>query len=267
MLIGAHVSAAGGLVKAHERGVELGCSAIQVFNQSPRQWRPTRFRDADLAAFRELMANGPIESLVHALRLGDAIDADGVVIHPGSALKEPKHEAMQRAGDAFGQVLSETDRCSLLLEDTAGGGATIGRSFSELAELIELGGAGERLGLCLDCCHMYASGFDISTADKLTGVVDECVGTAGLDRVRCLHVNDSKTPLGSNSDRHAPLGTGELGPRGCAAFLSEPRFDGLPALFEGPGFDGKAPTKADVDRMKQLRRQGRRSRRRRKRRA
>jgi deoxyribonuclease-4 len=292
VLIGAHVSAAGGLVKAHERGVELGCRAIQVFNQSPRQWRPTRFRDADLAAFRELMADGPIESivvhavylincaakdreirrksiesLVHALRLGDAIDADGVVIHPGSALKEPKHEAMQRAGDAFGQVLSETDHCSLLLEDTAGGGATIGRSFSELAELIELGGGGERLGLCLDCCHMYASGFDISTADKLAGVVDECVGTAGLDRVRCLHVNDSKTPLGSNSDRHAPLGTGELGPRGCAAFLSEPRFEGLPALFEGPGFDGKAPTKADVDRMKQLRRQGRRSRRRRKRRA
>jgi deoxyribonuclease-4 len=285
MLVGAHVSTAGGLVQAHRRGVERGCEAIQVFNQSPRQWRPTRWKDDDVGAFRELMANGSIESvvihavylincasrerdirrksiasLVHALRMGDAIGADGVVLHPGSARAEPKHDAMKRAGDAFREALAESERCPLLLEDTAGGGATLGRSFSELAELVELGGGGERLGVCLDCCHLLGSGFDIRTADKLARILDDCMEVVGLGRLRCLHVNDSKSPLGSNSDRHAPLGTGELGARGCAAFLSEPRFEGLPALFEGPGFEGKAPETADVGRMKELRRGGLRAR-------
>src|SRR4051794_27358164 len=287
MLIGAHVSTAGGLVEAHGRGVERGCKAIQVFNQSPRQWRPTRWKPDDVTAFLELMKGGPIESitihavylinpatkdrdmrhksaasLVHALRMGDDIGADGVVLHPGSTVGEPHDEAMKRCGEAFRSALEETEGCPLLLEDTAGSGNTLGRSFSELAELIELGGGGERLGLCLDCCHMLASGFDITTAPKLAKVIDDCVEVVGMERVRCLHVNDSKTKLGSNADRHAPLGEGELGDKGCAAFLSEPRFEGLPALFEGPGVEGKAPAKADVGKAKKLRTAGLRSRKR-----
>ena len=288
MLIGAHVSTAGGLVEAHKRGVERGCQSIQVFNQSPRMWRPTRWKDDDIAEFRELMDGGPVKSvlihavylinlasedkeirtksvasLVHALQMGDAIGADGVVVHPGSALKGPKDKALVRAGKAVKEALAESDRCTLLLEDTAGSGATLGRSFDELAELIELGGGSRRLGICLDSCHMLASGYDVRTADDLERVIDDCVKVVGRKRLRCLHVNDSKTKLGSNSDRHAPLGTGELGTRGCAAFLSEPRFENLPALFEGPGFAGKGPEKEDIQRMKQLRRNGLRSRKRR----
>ncbi len=288
MLIGAHVSTAGGLVQAHARGVERGCEAIQVFNQSPRMWRPTRWKDPDVAEFRELMSEGPIRSVVihavylincaskdreirrksvasltHALDMGDRIGADGVVIHPGSATGEPHEEALDRAGEAIREALAETDRCPLLLENTAGGGTTLGRSFSELARLMEARGGGDRLGLCLDCCHLLASGFDVRTAQKLDRVIDDCVDVVGLERLRCLHVNDSKTGLGSNADRHAPLGTGELGARGCAAFLSEPRFEGLPAIFEGPGFEGKAPGVEDVRRAKELRASGLRSRRRR----
>jgi deoxyribonuclease-4 len=287
MLIGAHVSTAGGLVNAHGRGVERGCQAIQVWGQSPRQWRPTRWKQDDIDSFLELMDDGPIgavvihavylincaskdreirrkslESLANALRLGDAIDAAGVVLHPGSTLGEPHDESMKRCGEAFRHALAETDSCPLLLEDTAGSGNTLGRSFSELGELIELGGGGDRLGVCLDCCHMFASGLDITTARKLSQVIDECAETIGIERVRCLHVNDSKTKLGSNADRHAPLGEGELGDKGCAAFLSEPRFEGLPALFEGPGVEGKAPAKVDVDKAKELRRKGLRARKR-----
>ena len=281
MLIGAHVSTAGGLVEAHGRGVERGCAAIQVFSQSPRMWRPTSWKDDDIAEFRELMDDGPIESIVvhavylintatedaemrkksltsltHALRMGDAIGADGVVLHAGSALKGDKGQAMKRSGKVLREALAETEGCALLLEDTAGSGATLGRSFEELAELIKLGGGQKRLGICLDSCHLLASGFDVRTADGLAQVIDDCDAVVGLDRLRCLHVNDSKTKLGSNSDRHAPLGTGELGTKGCAAFLSEPRFEGLPIFFEGPGFAGKAPEKEDVQRMKQLRRNG-----------
>jgi deoxyribonuclease-4 len=288
MLIGAHVSTAGGLVEAHGRGVERGCSAIQVFNQSPRQWRPTRWKPDDVAEFLELMRSPPIESvtihavylinpatkdremrhksaasLIHALRMGDEIGADGVVLHPGSTVGEPHDEALPRVGDMLRHALGESDSCRLLLENTAGAGNTLGRSFEELAELIDLAGGDKRIGVCLDSCHMLASGFDIDTADKLEAVIDDYARVVGRRRLRCLHLNDSLTPLGSNRDRHAPPGDGELGARGCAAFLSEPRFEKLPVLFEGPGVDGHAPAKADVDRMKQLRRNGLRSRRRR----
>jgi deoxyribonuclease-4 len=269
-------------------GVEIGADAIQVFNQSPRMWKPTRWKEDDVAAFLELMDDGPIESIVihavylincaskdpeirekslislkHSLAMGDAIGADGVVLHPGSTVGEPHGEALERVGEVLREALAETDSCPLLLEDTAGAGNTLGRSFDELARLIELGGGHERLGLCLDSCHLLASGFDVRTADGIASVMDDCVSLVGAERLRCLHVNDSMTPLGSNRDRHAPLGDGELGARGCAAFLSEPGFEDLPAIFEGPGVEGKAPAAEDMKRMRKLRANGLRARKRR----
>jgi deoxyribonuclease-4 len=290
MLIGAHVSTAGGLVKAHERGVERGCDAIQVFNQSPRMWRPTQWKPGDIAEFRELMDGGPIKSIVihavylincatkdremrkkslasltHSLRMGDAIGADGVVVHPGSRLKDPLDEALGRVGDAVREVLAESEGCRLLLENTAGAGATLGRSFAELHEVLERAGGDERIGICLDSCHMLASGFDIRDDAGLSGVIDECVSALGLERIACIHVNDSQAPLGSNRDRHAPPGEGELGDRGCSAFLSEPRFEDLPAIFEGPGIEGRDPGAADIAKMRELRKKGLTRRKRRKR--
>ena len=288
MLIGAHVSTGGGLVNAHERGVEVGAQAIQIWGQSPRMWKPTRWKDADVAQFGERMEDGPIgavvihaiylincastdqdiraksaASLVHALQTGDRIDAAGVVLHPGSAKGEPHSEALPRVAEMLEQALGESKTCPLLLEDTAGAGDTLGRSFEELAELIDLAGGDRRLGVCLDSCHLLATGFDVRTADGLTQVIDDFDATVGIERLRCLHVNDSVTPLGSNRDRHAPLGEGEIGARGCGAFLSEPRFEDLPAIFEGPGTEGKAPTRQDMDRAKELRRNGTRARKRR----
>jgi deoxyribonuclease-4 len=131
--------------------------------------------------------------------------------------------------------------------------------------VIDRAGGDKRIGVCLDSCHMFATGFDIRTADKVSEVVDRFAGTVGIRRLKSLHVNDSMTPLGSNRDRHAIPGEGEIGARGCGAFLSEPRFERLPALFEGPGTSGHAPDKVDVDRMKELRRNGLRARKRRRR--
>ena len=273
---------------AHERAVERGCEAMQVFNQSPRMWRPTRWKPDDVAGFLELRKSGPIksvmihavylinpatkdrkmrrksaDSLIHALRMGDEIKADGVVLHPGSTVGEPKEEALPRVGEMLKHALAESDHCRLLLENTAGAGNTLGRSFEELRECIDLAGGERRLGVCLDSCHMWASGFDIATAEKLSDVVHRFADAVGIRRLRCLHVNDSMTALGSNRDRHAIPGEGEIGSRGCAAFLSEPRFEKLPALFEGPGTSGHAPDKVDVDTMKKLRAQGLRARKRR----
>jgi len=261
---------------------------MQVFNQSARKWRPTRWKPDDVAQFHTLWKSSQVksvtihavylinpatkdremrkksaDSLIHALRMGDEIGADGVVLHPGSTVGEPHDEALPRVGEMLKHALEESESCPLLLENTAGAGNTLGRSFEELRECVDLAGGHNRIGLCLDSCHMLASGFDITTADKLSRVVDRCVRMVGLRRLKCLHVNDSMTPLGSNRDRHAIPGDGEIGARGCAAFLSEPRFERLPALFEGPGTSGQAPDKVDVDRMKELRRNGLRARKRR----
>jgi deoxyribonuclease IV len=273
-------------VAAHQRAVERGCEAMQVFNQSPRAWRPTRWKADDVAEFQSLMKGGPVDSvtihavylinpatkdrelrkksddsLIHAMRMGDEIRADGVVLHPGSTVGEPLDEALPRVGEMVRHALAESDGCRLLLENTAGAGNTIGRSFEELRELIDLAGGDKRIGVCLDSCHMFATGFDIRTAEKVGEVVEHFKKTVGIRRLRCLHVNDSMTPLGSNRDRHAIPGEGEIGAKGCAAFLSEPAFEKLPALFEGPGTSGHAPDKVDVDTMKKLRAKGLRARR------
>jgi deoxyribonuclease-4 len=170
-------------------------------------------------------------------------------------------KAIKRAGKVIREALSESDRCALHLEDTAGAGGTLGRSFEELAALLDAAGGEERVALCLDSCHLLASGYDVSTADGLTETLRECDRVVGLGRLRSLHLNDSMVKLGSNRDRHAILGEGELGERGCAVFLSEPRFEKLPCVLE-TGTDGGAPSADDVAHAFKLRKRGKASRRR-----
>jgi len=271
MLVGAHVSPAGGLYRAVERGTELGARAIQIFNQSPRAWRPTDYGEDDYARFREARAASEIgavlihavylvncasddgeirskslASLTHSLRVGDAIGATAVVVHPGSAKAGPVGPAIVRAGEVFAAALADSERCPLHLENTAGAGGTLGRSFDELAALLQAAGGVARLGLCLDSCHLLASGYEIRTPAALAGVLDDCERAVGAGRVGSLHLNDSQTPLGSNRDRHANIGEGELGLEGARAFVNEPRFDGLACVLETPGPDRSGPTAEEV---------------------
>ena len=271
MLVGAHVSPAGGLYRAVERGSELGARAIQIFNQSPRAWRPTDYQTEDFERFREAQAASDIAavvihavylvncasddaeirskslaSLTHSLRVGDAIGAHAVIVHPGSAKAGPVGPAIERAGQLFAAALADSERCPLHLENTAGTGGTLGRSFDELAALIEAGGGDGRLGLCLDSCHLFASGYEIRTPAALAGVVDDCERALGPLRLGSLHLNDSQTPLGANRDRHANIGDGELGLDGARAFVNEPRFAELPCVLETPGPDRSGPTAEEV---------------------
>ena len=176
-----------------------------------------------------------LASLTHALRIGDGIGAAGVVLHPGAQKGEPLGPSMKRAAKVIAAALKDSDCCPLLLEQTAGHKGLLGRDFDQTAELIELAGSGKRLGLCLDSCHLFVQGYDITDAAHLSAVVDEADAKVGLERLRCLHVNDAAAPLGSCRDRHANIGKGEMGKAGLAAFLSEPRFEGLPATLETPG--------------------------------
>jgi deoxyribonuclease IV len=280
MLIGAHVSPAGGLYKAVERGTELGAESIQIFNQSPRMWRPTNYGEEDFARFREAREQSRIAavlihavylvncasedpeireksltSLTHSLRVGDAIGATGVVLHPGSAKTGHVGEAIARAGEVIAEALAESERCALHLEDTAGAGGTLGRSFEELAALIKAAGSHKRLGMCLDSCHLLASGYEVRTVDGLDATLAECDRIVGLGRLHSIHLNDSMTALGSNRDRHAAPGEGEFGEDGLAVFLSEPRFADLPVVLETGTADG-AVAAEDITLVHGLRERG-----------
>src|SRR4029077_2153775 len=223
MFVGAHVSTSGGLVKAVERGEERGCESIQIFNQSPRMWRRTKYGEEDFAAFREAMDASKVEavvihavylincaskdkelrkksltSLTHALRIGDEIGAAGVVLHPGAQKGEPHGPSMKRAGKVIAEALKRTDHCRLLIEQTAGHKGLLGRDFDETARLIELAGSGKRLGLCLDSCHLFVQGYDITDEKRLGAVLDEADAKVGLDRLGAVHVNNAAVPLGAH---------------------------------------------------------------------
>jgi deoxyribonuclease-4 len=243
-------------------------------------WRPTSYTDDDFDAFREALDASSVESvtihaiylincaskerdvkrnsaraLEHALAVGSGIGALGVVLHAGARKGEPQGPSVKRAGKAIRRALDNTDGCPILLENTAGTQGPLGRDFDEIADLVDAAGGGKRLGACLDSCHLLASGYEIRTRESLTEVVDEFDAKVGLGRLRCLHVNDSKVALGANRDHHATLGDGEIGDRGLSVFLSEPRFERLPALLE-TGREGHAPDREHVTAAKRLRKQG-----------
>jgi deoxyribonuclease-4 len=273
MLLGGHCS--GGVKKALDNAAEFGMDSVQLFVQSPRTWRFPEHDPSDLEAFRKRREELGIDAVsVHALYLLNlaspkkdfyeksvdtlsktvdaacAIEADAVVFHVGSHQGAGFEAGLERVVPALRQAL---ERCSdatwLCMENTAGTGDTIGRSLEELAALYEALDRHPRLGVCLDSCHLFASGYDVTDAAELDSVVAEINGSIGLDRLRCLHVNDSKAPLGSNRDRHDNIGDGLMG-EGLGVFLAHPKLQKRPALLEVPGADGHGP---DLEQMTKLR--------------
>jgi deoxyribonuclease IV len=285
MLIGAHVSTGGGLVRAIERAEERTCDAIQIFNQSPRMWRPTRYSEDDFAEFREAMGNSRVEvvaihmiylinpaakdremqrksleSLTHALWVGDGIGALGVVVHPGALKEDTRTNARKRAIKLIKEALARSERCPIIYENTAGSPQLLGLDFDETAELIDRTGGPKRLGLCIDSCHLHATGYDVRTPDGMKDLVDEIEVKVGLEQLKLLHVNDSRDKRGSNRDRHAPIGKGEIGRNGFRAFLGERRLQDVPAVLEGPGIDGHNVARKDVQLIRRLGREATRQR-------
>ncbi len=275
--IGAHVSSSGGIHTAIDRAEAIGAESVQVFTQSPRTWRPTSHDPRSFERFRERRAEAGIGGvLCHALYLCNlaapdesiyersvaalratmevarAIGADGVVFHVGSHLGSGLEAGLRRVLPAMEQVLAlTTDETWLLMENSAGAGGTIGRSIEELATLYERLDRHPRLGVCLDSCHLYVSGVDVTDPAALEACLDELDAAIGLDRLRALHVNDSAAPLGSNRDRHANILEGLLGER-LGIFLANPRLQNLPAVLEVAGPDNRGPDANEVRKAKEL---------------
>ena len=278
MYIGAHLSAAGGIHTAVDRAEAIGAESLQVFTQSPRAWRPTNHDPANFDRFRERRAEvelhgvlchalylcnlaapndevyeKSIEALRNTMEVASAIGADAVVFHVGSHLGAGFEHGLERVLPAMEQVLElTTDETWLLMENSAGTGGTIGRSIDELGTIYERLDRHPRLGICLDSCHLYASGVDVTDAAQLDALLDEVDSSIGLDRLRALHVNDSATELGSNRDRHANIGEGLLGET-LSVFLGSPRLQGLPAVLETEGSEGKGPDANEVRKAKEIR--------------
>ncbi|HXF98744.1 MAG TPA: deoxyribonuclease IV [Gaiellaceae bacterium] len=281
MLFGAHVSAAGGISKAIDRIAAIGGEAVQVFTQSPRAWKPTRHPPEELARFRERRREAGVRSVsCHALYLVNLaardreirersraslvatmetareIEADAVVFHVGSHLGYGFEEAVRAAAPAIAEALELTaDGLWLCMENCAGAGGTIGRSIAELEALLDALDGHRRLGVCLDSCHWWASGVDVTDEDVLEAALADLDARIGLDRLRVLHVNDAKVPLGANRDRHELVGRGLIG-EGLATFLGHPAFTELPAIVET--WEDRGPATEDLERLRALYRRGRR---------
>lgn len=277
MEFGAHVSSAGGIDTAIDRIVAIDGDCVQVFTQSPRMWRPTNHSAEAIEAFRAKRAEHGIGGVVcHALYLanlaapdraihkksiaalqatvdaGSAIGADGVIFHVGSHLGTGLRAALTRTTRALRQILEHCDGDTwLLIENSAGTGGTIGRSLEELQTLLDRLDGHPRLGVCLDSCHLYASGYDVSDPEKVDELVQELEARVGLDRLRALHVNDSATPLGSNRDRHANLLEGEMA-ENLGAFLAHPALQHLSTYLEVPGTDRHGPDAAEIRKLREL---------------
>jgi deoxyribonuclease IV len=262
--------------KALDNAIEMGADAVQLFVQSPRTWRFPNHDPIDLQAFRSKREEASMPALVHALYLVNlaapddaiysksvdtmistvdaacAIEADAVIFHPGSHLGAGFETGLERMVPALKQVLDHcNERTWLLVENSAGAGGTIGRSIDELVAIVEALGRHERLGVCLDSCHLFVSGVDVTDPVVMSALLADVDARIGLDRLRALHANDAKAPLGSNRDRHDNIGDGLIG-EGLGVFLAQTAVQDLPVVLEVPGADGKGPNADEIRKLREL---------------
>ena len=281
MLFGAHVKQTGGLLGALRRAEAMGAEVMQVFAQSPRQWRHPEAGAGRAAAFRQawpasttvrqvvchapyLINLGSADPVVYErsrscldenLRAAATMGASGLVVHLGSHLGAGLDARLDAIACALRAALGAAD-CPLLLENTAGAGGTIGRSFEELARVMEAAGDDLRLGVCFDTQHAFAAGMSFDTVTAADELVDRIDATVGLGRLACLHVNDSKVERGAGRDRHQNVGHGAIGRPAFRALLGHPRLQGLPAVLEVPGTDDQGPDARQLRALRRLHAEG-----------
>lgn len=260
-LIGAHMPTTGGLHKAITSGHEIGCTAVQLFTASPRQWRSRPLTQEEIEAFARAREETGIsavishdsylinlaapnadilqrsrEAFLEELQRAEALHIPWVVTHMGAYLNSSEEEGLAVLGESVRLLLEQTAgmKVGIALETTAGQGTNLGYRFEHLARIIDSAGGSERLGVCFDTCHVFVAGYDIRTADALSATLDAFDRIIGLDRLKVIHVNDAKKPLGSRVDRHEHIGDGELGNETFRALLHEPRLLHVPVILETP---------------------------------
>ncbi len=277
---GAHMSIAGGLENAFTAGVAVGCDCLQIFVKNQRQWRASPLAESQVATYRaaaretgltpvvahasylinlaspdSAMRKRSVAAMVDELERCEALGVLALVLHPGAHLSDTMEAGIKHVARSLDKVHRSCPgyRTTILLETTAGQGSAIGYRFAQLAAVLETVGEPERLGLCLDTCHLFAAGYDFRTPEGYESMIEELDSAIGLANVRCIHMNDSKRELGSRVDRHEHIGKGKIGKQGLAHFVNDPRFAHVPMILETPkGKDGRG-TNLDKVNLKRLR--------------
>lgn len=264
MLLGAHISSAGGLFKAFQRAEDIGCETMLIFTKSNRQWRAKPLTEQDIAKFKSAQTASSVSPVaVHATYLiniaspkpdlweksyqllkteverCDALGIPYLTFHPGSHMKMGNEAGMERIAQGLRRLLTETAECETVvcLETMAGQGTNLGHAFNQLATMLtdgDPGGLAHRLGVCFDTCHVFAAGYDLRTPTAYTATLAEFDSLVGLDRIKCFHFNDSQFDFGTRRDRHAHIGEGFIGLDGFANFVNDPRWASHPAHLETP---------------------------------
>jgi deoxyribonuclease IV len=277
--IGAHMSVAGGLPYAIARAQVHECEALQIFTKNASQWRARPLPDEEIAAFRRAAKESGIAPIVAhasylinvatanpALRaqsiaaLGEEVDRAealgllGVVLHPGARLATPEDEAIELVVSALAQVLAERPKgkTMILLEHTAGQGSAMGATFEQIAAMLNGVRSKKRLGVCLDTCHLLASGYDLCSEDGYAATFEQFDALIGLDRLKVFHVNDSKKPCRSRVDRHAHIGQGCIGLEPFRRLVNDARFDHLPMLIETEKTETRGPLRVTLDPLDEM---------------
>jgi len=278
MRIGAHVSSAGGCEKVFERALAIGAEAVQLFISAPQQWRSPNLSSEQVEAFREAHAKSGIPAFFHGiylinlgsadealqarsvaslsayLRWSDELGVDGTIFHAGSHLGVGFDVVLPQIARLLRQAMDAVPGDSkLLIENNAGQGAGIGTTFAEIGAIIRALDGDPRVGVCLDTCHAYAMGYDIASREGCEAAMTQFDREIGLDRLKAVHANDSKMPLGGVRDRHENIGDGTIGLEGFRVILGHPAFANLPLLLEVPGIEGKGPDAENVNRLKAIR--------------
>jgi deoxyribonuclease-4 len=264
MRLGAHESISGGLHKAFDRAESAGCDAVQIFVKSNRSWAVKPLLEEDISQFKakaEETGIHPVvghasyllnlaspkeplwiksrDTLITELERCEALDVGWLVLHPGSHVGAGEEAGLARVAQALGEIHAATAgfRAQILLETTAGQGTNLGYCFEHLAWLMEHAPEGERLGVCLDTCHVFAAGYELRTPEGYAETMKAFDQVIGLEQLKAIHLNDSKRDLGSRKDRHDHIGKGCIGLEGFRLLLNDPRLAGLPGLLETPKGD------------------------------
>lgn len=271
--LGAHMPIKGGIGNALRRGKEIGCTAVQVFTSSPRQWYAPEVSAEQVADFKKAQAETGIDhvvshdtylinlcaptpeireksiaSLKKELGRCGAYGIPFVVSHIGSLKDQNEGEALLAAAEGMKEVLADTpESVMLLMETTAGQGSSLNARFEQMAMLLELTGGHKRIGVCLDTCHVFAAGYDIRTPEAFAATFAEFDRVVGMDRLKAIHVNDSQKGLGSRVDRHAHIGEGEIGIEAFRCLVNDPQLAEIPMTLETP--DADEMHKVNLDRL------------------
>jgi len=275
LLLGAHMSIAGGVQNAIIRGQDIGCTAIQVFTKSNRQWHAKPLAQKDIELFKETWKNSDIASVsAHAsylINIGSpnkevakksvaalikeiercaALGITYLTLHPGARLKDPKDECLNRIAENLDTALSHTpSSVTVSLETMAGQGSNVCDTFQDIAHIMQKSSHTRRISVTLDTCHLYAAGYDITTKKSYESVLQEFDKTIGIHKIKIIHINDSKRELESHVDRHEEIGKGKLGLESFKLLMNDPRFFDVPKILETPKIENY---KKNMDILKSL---------------